>query len=126
MTTSKLSGNATLDKRVYNLKLEIGAAGAIATDGLEGENILSAVKEAGNGTYTIELADLGQSLEEVIDLNVTSSGAGLQVLVPFKTADNLPTNSKFTVAMLNSAGALTNPTSGNFLHIVVGVKVAAQ
>lgn len=123
MSYSKLSGNATLDKRVYDVQFVVGATGAVGA--ITGENILSIVRD-GTGQYTIEVDDLGKTLVRALYCDAVVRGATQEVLIPFIDADTMSTNGKVQLTFLDAAGSAADPTAANIVHFLIGVQVAPE
>lgn len=123
MSYSKLSGNATLDKRVYDAQFVVGATGAVGA--ITGQNILSIVRD-GTGQYTVEVDDLGKTLVRALYCHAAVRGATQEVLVPFIDADTMSSDGKVQITFLNAAGSAADPTAANIVHFLIGVECAAE
>lgn len=107
-------------------KAAIGASGAVTISSTNAKGILSIVKEATAGQYTITLQDNYNSLLHVSGIvRFTSpSAAPTMQLLSEQVSD--ATTPKIVIQFLSPAGAAANLDDGSFISVAISLRNASN
>lgn len=101
----------------------VGAAGAVASDGFGGAGVQSVTKLGGTGQYEVQLEDRFASLLDARAYVVGAAASailGVQLLQdPATLQADFQADGKLTFVALNAAGAAANPADGEQIKFVI-------